>query len=335
MDSRSRTAYGAVRGPSPVRAPRLGLTAVVPCFNEGDGIARAYEELAAELERYDAEILFVDDGSADGTLEVIRSLAATDARVRYISFTRNYGLEAAFGAGFRYAGKPWIVQLDADLQSPPRELHRLLARAVEGGYDVVFGIRRDRKDPWARRVASRVQHWVARRLLGIEIPAGASTFRVVRASVAKKISDLRLGTPYFLGSVPMVGARYTTVETEHAPRRDGRTRFRLGRLITHALDLFFGFSLRPFVLLSVFAALAGLMTVLVAAGVDAAIPAILAAQTLCLAGMALLGRYVMRLVREAHPVRYLVRETNLDVAPEDLLYEREATVTPVVVRAVA
>jgi glycosyltransferase involved in cell wall biosynthesis len=309
---------------------------VIPCFNEGDGIARAYDELAAELAGYDAEILFVDDGSDDDTLGLIKSLAATDARVRYISFTRNFGLEAAFGAGFRYAGKPWILQIDADLQSPPHELHRLLARAVDGGYDVVFGIRRDRKDPWARRMASRVQHWVARRLLGIEIPAGASTFRVIRASVAKKISDLRLGTPYFLGSVPMVGARYTKLETEHAPRRNGRTRFRLGRLITHALDLFFGFSLRPFVLLSASAALAGLMTVIVAAaGGGAATPALLATQTLSLAGLALLGRYVMQLVRHAHPVRYLVRESNLDIAPEDLLYEREAVVMPAVLRPAA
>jgi polyisoprenyl-phosphate glycosyltransferase len=332
MDSTSRTAPRAL---SPARAPRLGLTAVIPCFNEGDGIARAYDELAAELAGYDAEILFVDDGSDDGTLERIKSLAATDARVRYISFTRNFGLEAAFGAGFRYAGKPWILQIDADLQSPPRELHRLLARAVEGGYDVVFGIRRDRKDPWARRVASRVQHWIARRLLGIEVPAGASTFRVIRASVAKKISGLRLGTPYFLGSVPMVGARYTTLETEHAPRRNGRTRFRLGRLITHALDLFFGFSLRPFVLLSAFAALAGLITVVVAAAGGTATPALLATQTLSLAGLALLGRYVMRLVRQAHPVRYLVRESNLDIAPQDLLYEREAVVVPAVLRSAA
>lgn len=302
-----------------------GLTAVIPCFNEAEGIDRTYDEVVSELSHYDLELLFVDDGSTDSTLSRIKSLAARDRRVRYISLSRNFGQEAAFGAGFDYASKPWIVQLDADLQSPPSEVCRLFDRAVDGDYDVVFGIRQDRQDPWARRTASRLQHWIARRLLGIDIATGASTFRVIRTSVARKITGLRLGTPYFIASVAMVGARATTVPTAHR-RRDGRSRFAIRRLVTHALDLFFGFSLRPLALLHLFAALGGLallvVPLLVATGmttVATSTAALLILQALGLSALSVLGRYVMGIVRQAQPFRYLVREANVPVRIPDLL----------------
>jgi hypothetical protein len=155
-------------------APRLGITAVIPCLNEAAGLAHTYAEVSAQLDRYDAELLFIDDGSGDRTLELIKSFAAGDPRVSYISFTRNFGQEAAISAGFRYAAKPWIVQLDADLQFPPAEIHSLVARAIASQSDVVFGIRRQRQDGTARTVASRLQHWIARRVLNIAIPDGRS-----------------------------------------------------------------------------------------------------------------------------------------------------------------
>ena len=313
-----------------IATERLGITAVIPCLNEAAGLAGTYAETAAQLDRYDAELLFIDDGSDDGTLELIKAFAARDPRVSYISFTRNYGQEAAVSAGFRYASKPWIVQLDADLQFPPSEVHRLLARASRSDCDVVFGVRRQRCDKPLRRVASRLQQWIARRLLGIEVPYGASSFRVVRTSVARKIAALRLGTPYFIATVPAVGARYASVDVGHAPRRDGSSRFGLSRLVSHALDLFFGFSVRPFVLLSASAAIAAVLSVLVSmTRVASPQVAMLAVQTLGLVGLAVLGRYVMGLVRQIGPIRYLVRDSNLVIAPEDLLYEHETDVVPV------
>ncbi len=127
--------------PTSFPLPCPGITAMVPCYNEVQSIDRAYWEIRAELTRYDnVEILFVDDGSTDGTLDRIKVFAANDLLVKYVSFTRNFGLEAAFSAGFTYASKPWTVQFDADLQSPPEELHRLIDKALEG-YDAVFAIR--------------------------------------------------------------------------------------------------------------------------------------------------------------------------------------------------
>jgi biotin carboxylase len=315
----------------PDRGGPIRLTAVVPCCDEADGIDLAYQRIATELSRYDdVELLFVDDGSTDRTLDRIKTFADADPRVFYLSFTRNFGLEAAFAAGFKYASKDWVVQLDADLQSPPAEVHKLMAKALEG-WDVVFGIRSDRHDPLPRRLGSRMQHWFARRVLGIDLPQGASSFRVVRASVAKKIAAAELPMPYFLATVPRVGARWTVVPTEHRPRTRGRSKFSPGRLLAHSIELFVGFSVRPLAALPVLAAVLAAATALGAVavatgrlGAAGAADAALAVGTLNLVTLAVIGGYLFRLVRgQPRLARYYVREANLPLAPEDDLYEHE------------
>jgi biotin carboxylase len=313
-------------GGGPIR-----VTAVVPCCDEADGIDLAYERIATELSRYDdVELLFVDDGSTDGTLDRIKAFADANRRVFYLSFTRNFGLEAAFAAGFKYASKDWVVQLDADLQSPPAEVHKLMAKALEG-WDVVFGIRTDRHDPLPRRLGSRMQHWFARRALGIELPQGASSFRVVRASVARKIAAAELPMPYFLATVPRVGARWTAVPTEHQPRTRGRSKFSPGRLLAHTIELFLGFSVRPLAALPVLAGVLAAATALGAAavatgrlGAAGAADAALAAGALNLIALGVIAGYLFRVVRgQPRLARFYVREANLPLAPEDDLYEHE------------
>jgi biotin carboxylase len=308
----------------------VSVSAVVPCCDEADGIDLAYERIAAELSRYDdVELLFVDDGSTDGTLDRIRAFADADPRVSYLSFTRNFGLEAATAAGFKYASKEWLVQLDADLQSPPAEVHKLMAKALEG-WDVVFGIRTNRHDPLPRRLGSRMQQWFARRVLGIELPQGSSSFRVVRAAVARKIAAADLPMPYFLATVPRVGARWTCVPTEHRPRTRGRSKFSPGRMLAHTIELFLGFSVRPLaalpVLAGVLAAATALATVAVATGrlgAAGAANAALAAGALNLITLAVVAGYLFRVVRgQPRLARFYVREANLPLAPEDDLYGR-------------
>lgn len=309
------------------------ITAVVPCFNEEECLPQAYREISAVLSSFaDHEIVFVDDGSTDGTLALMKELASSDPRVRYISFTRNFGLEAAFSAGFRYARHPWTVQFDADLQSPPTELPKLFDKALEG-YDVVFAMRMRRRDPWYRRWGSRLQHWLAERVFGIELPYRGSIFRVARTSVAKKIVALDLGTPYFLATVALVGARYTSVPTEHRPRLAGQAKWGLRSLIRHTIELYTGFSFRFFTLVYLVAAACGLLGLAAAAGAATGHlgPTGLSALVLAaLAGiavdLAVIGRYLVRIIRgqSRSPSHYLVRETNVDVDPSDSLYEFEA-----------
>ncbi|EHR63721.1 glycosyltransferase family 2 protein [Saccharomonospora cyanea] len=220
-----------------------GITVVVPCYNEVDNIEHSYAEIVAELGEFDLELLYVDDGSTDGSLDVIRTLAATDPRVQFLSFTRNFGFEAAFSAGYRYARKPWILHVDADQQFPAAEAHKLIA-AAKSGYDAVFGVRTNRQDPVLRRWGTAAFHFIGRKLLRIELPQGATAFRLVRTELAKRIVDLRLGTPYFLATVPRLTSRYTTVPVAHRARSRGESKVGMSFLSSHAIELFVGFSRR-------------------------------------------------------------------------------------------
>jgi glycosyltransferase involved in cell wall biosynthesis len=296
-------------------ASQPSVTAFIPCYNEVGQVDEVYAAIDAALSGYpDLEILFVDDGSTDGTLAKVKALCDKDSRVRYLSFSRNFGLEAAHGAGFRYASRTWVVQLDADLQSPPAEAPKLIAKALEG-YDVVYGIRRERHDPLFRRLGSAVQQRLAQALFGVRLVYGSSVFRVVRASVARRAVDLRLATPYFVATMPLLGARFATVDVAHRRRRGGGSRWAVWRLFAHSGELFFGFSVRP--LVWIYLAVAGVLPAVVLAGTVGA----RAGEAVLLAAVAVLAAYVHRLVRgSVRPRLYYVREANIPIAPEDSLY---------------
>ncbi|MER6577814.1 glycosyltransferase family 2 protein [Nonomuraea sp. NPDC001023] len=307
--------------PLPVPPDGLALTVVVPCLNEADNIPDTYREIADALgDQAELEILFVDDGSTDDTLARIRTIAESDNRVSFISLSKNFGVEAAFSAGYRYARNPWVLHLDADLQFPPTEAKRLIERAADG-YDAVFGIRVDRKDPWPRRTASIVHDWLARRLLGIEIPPRATTFRLVRTEIARRIVDLRLGTPYFLATLPRLTRAWTTVPTAHRPRVHGSSKVTVRGLARHSLDLFFGFSSRP-ISAAVWAGLIGLPVALLA-GITGSALLFGLALAAALFGLAMMARTLLHISRgQARPPLFLVREANVPVDSADLLAGR-------------
>jgi hypothetical protein len=305
------------------------LTAIIPCLNEGDNVGRVYAEIKRELARYgEVELLFVDDGSTDDTLACIKRLAELDPNVRYLSFSRNFGYEAAFSAGFRYSRSTWTIQFDADLQAPASEAHKLIAKALEG-YDAVFSARQRRRDPLHRRAGSGLLNWLATRALAIEMPRGAWAFRVVRTSVARRAVDLRLASPYFLATVPLLTDRWTTVPVAHRERDGGRSRFTVRKLAVHAVDLFTGFSFRPLAGVYALAGAAGLAAValvaLAAAGaapVGTLVEAVLVAQAATLAALGVTARYVARVAKgQARAPIYCIRESNLPVHPDDDLYE--------------
>lgn len=315
----------------PASQPPSSVTVMIPCYNEEDCVEQAYRAVAPELSRYqDAEILFVDDGSQDRTLELVKALTEMDARVRYVSFTRNYGLEAAFTAGFKYASKEATVQLDADLQSPPAEMHKLLA-ALQQGYDIAFGVRASRKDIWHRRAGSAAQQWVADKLLAIRLPRGSSVFRAVRTSVAQKIAHCRLTSPYFIATVPLLGLRYVAVPTNHQLRVAGEPKWSLTKLVSHTMDLWIGYSVRPLALVHVTAlvvsAAAVAVLLLYGAGVvSATAVSVVSLVAACGAflGVGALTRYLIpRLTAQRELPRFLVREANLPLDPADDLYEHE------------
>lgn len=305
---------------------RSGLTVVIPCFNEVDNVEPSYREILDELGTFDIEIVYVDDGSTDGTLEIIRQLAATDSRIQFISFTRNFGFEAAFSAGYRYASRPWILHIDADQQFPASEAHVLIA-AAERGYDAVFGVRTNRQDPMLRRWGTAAFHFIGRKVLRIELPEGATAFRLVRSDLAREIVDLRLGTPYFLATVPRLTSQYTTVPVTHRPRIRGESKVGFGFLSAHAIELFVGFSRRLSTAASVSSLLSGLMALLLgaasAAGLldaQAGATALLLLLAVVLVTLSLAVRHLVVLgAGQTRPRQFYIRESTLPLRDDDRL----------------
>jgi len=219
---------------------------VVPVFNEEGNVEALASRILATMDHLGApfELLFVDDGSRDRTPELLRELAAADARIRVLRFTRNYGQEAAVEALYLNARGRWLIQMDGDLQHAPEEIPRLVAKKDEG-FDVVYGVRRGRHDPLFRVAASRLMQWSMRSVMEIELPEDVSTFRLMSARVARLVAALPERRKFFSALIVWSGARIGTVQVTHAPRHAGATHYKFSKLLNHTFDLIVGFSSKP------------------------------------------------------------------------------------------
>ncbi len=219
---------------------------VVPVYNEEANVRELVDRLVPVLESAGKpfEIVFVDDGSRDGTSSIVRAVAAREPRVKLIRFARNYGQEAAVQAGILRASGRWIIQMDGDLQNPPEELGKLLEKRDEG-YEIVYGVRVKRKDPLHRVIASRLMMWIMRSLLAIELPEDVTTFRIIEGRAARLIAGLPEKKKFFSALAVWTGARSISVPVGHAARTRGVTKYGLGKLLNHTFDLMVGFSTRP------------------------------------------------------------------------------------------
>ena len=232
--------------PQPESTSRITYSVVVPVFNEeGNVEALASRVLAAMDEVGETfELLFVDDGSRDRTPDLLRKLAARDERVRVVRFTRNYGQEAAVEALYLNARGRWLIQMDGDLQHPPEEIPRLIARKDEG-YDVVYGVREGRRDSLFRVGASRSMQWAMRSMMEIELPEDVSTFRLMSAPIARLVAALPERRKFFSALLVWSGARIGTVRVKHEARHAGATHYNFTKLLNHTFDLIVGFSSKP------------------------------------------------------------------------------------------
>jgi glycosyltransferase involved in cell wall biosynthesis len=231
--------------PSPPDPP-VAYSVVVPVFNEEGNVRALASRVVATMEALGEpfELLFVDDGSRDRTPQLLRELAEQDPRVRAVRFTRNYGQEAAVEALYLHARGAWLIQMDGDLQHPPEEIPKLVAKKNEG-YDVVYGVRQNRKDSPLRVGASRLMQWSMASMLDIELPEDVSTFRLMRAPIARLVASLPERRKFFSALLVWSGARIGAVAVEHAPRHAGATHYGLTKLINHTFDLIAGFSSKP------------------------------------------------------------------------------------------
>ena len=225
---------------------RPTYSVVVPVYNEEGNVEALVDRVVPVMEQVGApfEILFVDDGSKDATPKLLRKLAEADARVRVVRFSRNYGQEAAVEALYLNARGRWLIQMDGDLQNPPEEIPKLLAKKDEG-YDVVYGIREGRQDSLFRVAASRGMQWSMKNLMEIELPDDVSTFRLMSGPVARLVAALPERRKFFSALLVWSGARIGTVGVGHAARQAGTTKYNFGKLLNHTFDLVVGFSSKP------------------------------------------------------------------------------------------
>ena len=215
------------------------LAVVIPVFDEEESLRPLHAELCAALAPLagGAEILFVDDGSRDGSVAVLRELAEKDPRVQVLRLDGHHGQSAALDAGFRAVTAPLTATLDADLQNDPADLPKLLA--LLDGADVVNGVRVDRCDSFSKRVSSRVANAVRNRLTRESVTDVGCSLRVMRTAHLRRIKLYR-GLHRFLPTLlALEGARVVEIPVSHRPRSYGRSKYGVGnRLFTGIVDLF-------------------------------------------------------------------------------------------------
>jgi glycosyltransferase involved in cell wall biosynthesis len=214
------------------------LSIVVPLFNEEDSLLELKERIVAEFERgsHRGEILFVDDGSRDGSFARIEKMAAEDPRVRAIRFRRNFGKAAALSAGFAAASGRVVVTMDADLQDDPAEIPRLLAKLDEG-FDVVSGWKRMRHDPWTKTVPSRLFNRVTAVFTGIPIHDFNCGLKAYRREAVEEIEVYGELHRYIPALAAWKGFRIGEIEVTHHPRKHGRSKYGPRRFLAGFLDL--------------------------------------------------------------------------------------------------
>jgi undecaprenyl-phosphate 4-deoxy-4-formamido-L-arabinose transferase len=222
------------------------VSVVVPVYNSAGTLATLTERLAAVLDSLGApwEIVLVNDGSADGSWERIVELSAAEPRVRGMNLMRNYGQHNALLAGIRAARHPIVVTLDDDLQNPPEEIPKLLARLDEG-YDVVYGDFEQRQFGLWRNLATRVTKRALRGAIGSDAASRVSAFRALRTDLREAFAGFE--GPYVSIDVLLSWGttRFGAVTVEHHPRTEGQSSYGFGKLATHALNVLTGFSTRP------------------------------------------------------------------------------------------
>lgn len=231
------------------------ISIVVPCYNEQESLPLFYEEIKKvekEMNYVDFEYIFVDDGSRDDTLKIARDLAKKDKKVRYVSFSRNFGKEAAMIAGLEHAKGDYITVMDADLQDPPKMLIDMYKGITEEGYDCVGTRRVTRKgEPKIRSWFARRFYKLINRMSKVEMVDGARDFRLMTRQMVDSIISLKEYNRYSKGLFSFVGFKTKWLEYENVERVAGKTKWSFWKLFVYALEGIIAFSTAPLVIAAI------------------------------------------------------------------------------------
>lgn len=303
---------------------------VVPCYNEEETIQIFYDEIKRYIPNMidlEFEFIFVDDGSRDNTLNEIKRLSATDERVKYISFSRNFGKEAGLYAGLEAAAGDYIVTMDVDLQDPPFLLEEMYKVVKEEGYDCAATMRTDRKGE------APIRSWFARKFYGIinkisnaDIVDGARDYRFMTRQMVESVLSMKEYNRFSKGIFGWIGFKTKWIPFENVERSAGATKWSFWKLFLYALEGIIAFSTTPLWVASLLGVFCCFLAVIVlifivvraliygdpVAGWPSMISAIIFIGGLQLFCMGILGMYVSKLYLEAkqRPI-YITRETNI------------------------
>lgn len=315
---------------------RKMISVVVPCCNEEGVVGKFYDEITrvvAEMPEVRFEFVFVDDGSTDRTLEELEELARRDERVRFVSFSRNFGKEGALLAGLEYAKGDYVATMDADLQDPPALLPEMYEYIKSGEYDCV-GTRRVNRDgePPIRSFFARIFYKLINKMSKIEMVDGARDYRLMTRQMVNAIISMREYNRYSKGLFSFVGFRTKWVEFKHVDRVAGETHWSFWKLFVYAIEGICAFSTVPLVIAAVlgvvFCLVAAVMVVVIVVktlafgdpvgGWPSLICVILMMGGLQMMALGVIGQYLAKTYLETkrRPI-YLVRMTDEDVRKEE------------------
>ena len=225
---------------------KIILSVVVPCYNEEQALPLFYEEvnkILQTIKALDYEIIFVDDGSKDNTLNIVKAYSKLDRKVKYISFSRNFGKEAAMIAGLEYSKGEYVTLMDADLQDPPSLLPKMYDIITKEGYDVVGTKRVTRKgEPKIRSFFSRMFYRIINKMSRIEMVDGARDFRLMKRKVVDAIISMKEYNRYSKGIFSFVGFKTKWIEYENIKRVAGKSKWSFWKLFKYAIEGIVGFS---------------------------------------------------------------------------------------------
>lgn len=231
------------------------ISIVVPCYNEEEAIPYFYQEiikLKKEMKNIEFEYLFVNDGSCDNTLRVLREYSSKDKSVRYISFSRNFGKEAAMYAGLKESTGDYVAIMDADLQDPPSLLPKMYDLICKDGYDTVGTRRVTRKgEPPIRSFCARMFYKIINKMSKVEMVDGARDYRLMKRQVVDAIISLEEYNRYSKGLFSFVGFDTKWLEYENVERVAGETKWSFWKLFVYALEGITAFSTVPLVIAGV------------------------------------------------------------------------------------
>ncbi len=228
------------------------VSLVIPVYNEEENVAESYRELTDVLTgaRYIYELIFVDDGSKDRTVENLQKVSANDQAVRIIQFRRNFGQTAAMAAGLEHSRYDIVVTLDGDLQNDPHEIP-LMVEKLQEGYDLVAGWRKNRQDKFlSRKLPSKIANWVISRSTRVQLHDYGCTLKVMTSEIAKGIRLYGEMHRFIPALADELGARIAEVPVNHRARKYGKSKYGISRTVRVILDLLtvkflLGFSKRP------------------------------------------------------------------------------------------